>query len=185
VNREVIHDKNLITITVVDFYNREKNKSEPSSEPKENHKRTTKEEEKEYKEYDTYSQKKGTFVPSEFATALLSEFYSSLFSADPDFPKESVKKTKTQYQAADRIGKKAKGDMNFIRKVIAYAHEPGGFWLSHVHSVAYLDKKFITLVQQLRNKGQKPMGGQKPQPKYNHDTTPSNPRKSISFAEEV
>ena len=185
VNQEVNHKKNVLTITVPEFYERLKKRTEPIIEPRPNHDRTTKEEYKQLKEDNISSKKEGNFVPSEFATSLLSEFYSSLFSSIPDFPKESAKKTKTQYQAADRIAKKANGDMNLIRKVIAYAHEVGGFWLSHVHSVTYLDSKFTKLVQQLRNQGKRPMNGQKPQPRYNFDDSPSHPSKTISFAEEV
>lgn len=185
VNQEPNHKKNVITITVPEFYERLKKRTEPTSEPRSNHDRITKEEDKEHKEDNISSRKEGTFVPSEFATSLLTEFYSSLFSSIPDFPKDSARKTKTQFQAAERICKKANGDMDLIRKVISYAHEPGGFWLSHVHSVCYLDKKFTKLLQQLRDQGKKPMNGKKPQPKYNHDTSPSNPKKSISFAEDV
>ncbi len=162
VNQQVIHGKNLLTITIPEYYDRSKKRSEPASEPKVNQNRTTKEEDKEDKEDNISSKKEGTFVPSEFATALLTEFYSSLFSSIPDFPKDSARKTKTQYQAADRIGKKANGDMDLIRKVIAYSHQPGGFWLAHVHSVTYLDSKFTKLVQQLRDQGKKPMNGQAP-----------------------
>lgn len=185
VNQEVNHKKNVLTITIPEFYDRLKNRTEPIIEPRPNHDRTTKEEYKEYKEDIISSKKEETFVPSAFATSLLSEFYSSLFSSIPDFPKHSARKTKTQYQAADRILKKANGDMNLIKKVISYAHQPGGFWLSHVHSVSYLDNKFTKLVQQLRDQGKKPMNGHKPQPKYNYDTSPSHPSKSISFAEQI
>jgi len=184
-NQQVIHGKTLLTITIPEIYKKEKPQGEPTSDPKVSQNRATKEEGKELKEDNISSKKEGTFVPSEFATSLLTEFYSSLFSSIPDFPKDSARKTKTQYQAADRICKKANGDMDLIRKVISYAHEPGGFWLAHVHSVCYLDKKFTKLVQQLRDQGKRPMNGKKPQPKYNHDTSPSNPKKSISFAEVV
>lgn len=49
-NHEVIHDKTLLTITLPEFYERNKNVSEPASEPKVNQNRTTKEEHKEHKE---------------------------------------------------------------------------------------------------------------------------------------
>lgn len=184
VDHKVIHDKTLLTVTVPEFYIKIKKEREPPSEPEVNQKRTTKETDKTNTKDIISSKKEGTFVPSEFATSLLSEFYSSLFLAVENFPKENAKKTKSQYQAADRIFKKANGDMDLIRKVIAYAHTPGGFWISFVHSVTYLDKKFIVLVQQMRGQGLKPMNGQKPQPKYNRDTSPSLPSKRISFAEE-
>jgi len=183
--QQVIHGKTLLTVLIPEFYNRNKNQSEPESETKVSQNRATKEEYKEGKEEDINKGKEGTFVPSEFATSLLTDFYNSLFSSIPDFPKENARKTKIQYQAADRIGKKANGDMELIRKVIAYAHEPGGFWIGYVHSVKYLDTKFIKLVQQLRNQGKKPMNGQKPQRKFDFDPTPANPKRSISFAEEV
>lgn len=189
VNQEVNRGKNIITISVPEFYERLKKRSESKSEPQVNRPRITKEEDKEYKEDNIYSQKQSKkqapYVASSFATSLLSEFYSSLFSAIPNFPKDSARKTKSQFQAADRINKKANGDMDLIRKVISYAHEPGGFWISLVHSPVYLDKKFNTLVQQLRSQGKTPMNGQKPQQKYQHDPRPRDPSKSISFAEEV
>lgn len=163
VGQEVRHGKTIITITIPEFYERYKKKSGTDVGTKAGHERDTKEESKEDKE-DNISTKQVIFEPSSFATSLLSEFYSSLFSAIPDYPKESAKKTKSQYQAADRIGKKANNDMDLIRKVIEYAHKSGGFWLSLVHSVSYLDKKFITLVQQLRDQGNRPMNGQRPRP---------------------
>lgn len=43
VNQEVIHEKNLLTVTVPEFYTKDKNTSEPESEPKVNHNRTSKE----------------------------------------------------------------------------------------------------------------------------------------------
>lgn len=184
VNRQVNHDKTLITITVPDFYNREKKRSEPSSEPEVNQKRTTKEEDKELKDNISSpktSKKKAPFVASPFATSLLTEFYSSLLLAIPDFPEAAIKKTKTEYQAAEAIGKQCNHDMDLIRKVIAWAHT--GFWLDHVHTVTYLRNKFTKLVQQLRTQGSKPMSGKKPQPKYNHDTSASLPSKNLSFAE--
>lgn len=182
VNQQVNRGKNIITITVPEFYDRCKKESEPASEPSANRPRITKEELKEIEEDNIYP-KKAPFVASPFATSLLSEFYSSLFSAIPDFPKESAKKTKTQFQAAESIGKKCSYDMDLIRKVIAHAHTPGGFWLPFVHCVVKLNKKFTTLVTQMRNQGLKPMNGRKPQPKYNFDTSPSLPSKNISFAE--
>lgn len=160
-SQQVIHGKTLLTVTIPDVYRKEKTQSEPTSEPKVSQNRATKEEREEDKE-DNISSQKDPFVPSSFATSLLSEFYSSLFSSIPDFPKESAKKTKTQYQAAEAIGTKAKHDMDLIRKVIAYAHLKDGFWLAHVHSVSYLNKKFNTLVEQLRSQGKKPMNGKAP-----------------------
>jgi hypothetical protein len=183
--QQVIHGKTLITVTIPEFYKIEKPQSEPASEPKVSQNRATKEEDKELKEDNISSKKEGTFVPSEFATSLLTEFYSSLFLSIPDFPKDSARKTKAQYQAAESIGKKAKYDMDLIRKVIAFALMDGGFWQPIIHSVKKLNEKFPTLVGQMRNQGLKPMNGKKPQPKYNHDTSPSHPSKSISFAEEV
>lgn len=53
VNHKVNHGKNVITITVPEFYERKKIESEPQSEPKVNQKRTTKEEVKEVKELKT------------------------------------------------------------------------------------------------------------------------------------
>lgn len=166
-SQQVIHGKTLLTVTIPEFYKSEKIQSEPTSEPKVSQNRATKEEDKELKEDNISSKKEGTFVPSAFATSLLTEFYSSLFLAIPDFPKDSARKTKSQYEAADRIGKKANGDLDLIRKVIAYAHIPGGFWLSHVHSVTYLDRKFVSLVQQMRDQGKRPMNGQKPESLHN------------------
>lgn len=186
VRHEVIHDKTLITVTVPEFYSKIKKASEPASEPEVNQKRTTKETDKTDKEDNISSKKEGTFVPSEFATSLLTEFYSSLFLAIPDFPKDSARKTKSQYQAADRIGKKANQDMELIRKVISYALEPGGFWISLVHSVTYLDKKFNTLVQQLRTQGKKPMNGKKPESLHNKsftkDTSPKKYNNTYDFS---
>lgn len=184
VRQEVIHDKTLLTITVPEFYERTKKRSEPGSEPKVNQNRTTKEEDKEDKE-DNISREKGSFEPSPFATSLLSDFYSSLFSAIPDFPKDSAKKTKTQYQAAESIGRKAKYDTELIKKVIAYAHQPGGFWLAHVHSVSYLNAKFATLVQQLRTQGQKPMNGKAPSlhnKSFTKDTSPKKYNNTYDFS---
>lgn len=184
-SQEVIHGKTIITVTIPDVYKKEKTQSEPTNDPKVSQNRATKEEDKEDKE-DNISSEKGSFEPSSFATSLLSDFYSSLFLAIPDFPKESAKKTKTQYQAADSIGKKCNHDMDLINKVIAYAHTPGGFWLAHVHSVSYLNKKFSTLVQQLRGQGKNPMNGQKPS-KHNNpsfkpkEQTPLAYNNKISF----
>lgn len=50
VNQQVIHGKNLLTITIPEFYERNKIRSEPASESKVNQNRTTKEEDKEDKE---------------------------------------------------------------------------------------------------------------------------------------
>ncbi len=185
VRHEVIHDKTMLTITAPAFYNKLKKVSEPESEPEVNQKRTTKETNKTLKEDNISSKKEGTFVPSEFATSLLTEFYSSLFLSIPDFPKDNARKTKSQYQAAESIGKKCQYDMDLIRKVIAFALMEGGFWQPIIHSVSKLNQKFITLVGQMRNQGLKPMNGKKPQPKYNHDNSPSHPSKSISFADLV
>ena len=186
VNHKVIHDKTLITVTVPEFYMKIKKESEPASEPEVNQKRTTKETDKTDKVDNISTKKEGTFVPSEFATSLLTEFYSSLFLSIPDYPKDSARKTKAQYEAADRIGKKANGDMELIRKVIAYAHVPGGFWISHVHSVTYLDKKFVSLVQQMRGQGMKPMNGQKPESlhnkSFNKDTSPKKYNNTYDFS---
>jgi hypothetical protein len=185
VRQEVRHGKILLTVTVPEFYKKEKSTTETPYETKPRQNRDTKETDKTDKEDNISSKKEGTFVPSEFATSLLSEFYSSLFLSIPDFPKDSARKTKAQYQAADSIGKKCNNDLNLIKKVIEYAHLQGGFWQPIVHSVVTLNKKFVTLLGQMRNQGLKPMNGKKPQPKYNHDTSPSLPSKSISFAEDV
>lgn len=148
VRQEVIHDKTLLTITVPAFYRKEKKLSETISETEVRQNRDTKEEYKEDKE-DNISSSKGTFVPSEFATSLLSDFYSSLFISIPDFPRDKAKKTKTQYQAADRLLKKYK--LEVIKEVIEYAHIPRGFWIKFVHSMTYLEKKFVTLQEQIRS----------------------------------
>ena len=185
VRQEVIHGKTLITITVSDFYDRKKKVSEAASETEVRQNRDTKEELKELNNNISSpktSKKKAPYVASPFATALLTEFYSSLLLAIPTFPPEAMKKTKSQYQAAEAIGKMCNHDMELIRKVIAWSHT--GFWLDHVHDVAYMKSKFTKLVQQLRSNGMKPMSGKKPQPKYNHDTSPSLASKNLTFAEE-
>lgn len=180
VRQEVRHGKTILTVTIPEFYAKEKNECETGIETKPRQNRDTKEEYKEDKEDNISSKKEGTFVPSELATSLLAEFYSSLFLAIPNFPKDNARKTKSQYQAADRIFKKANGDMELIRKVISYAHQQGGFWISHVHSVSYLDKKFVTLVQQLRDQGKKPMNGQKPS-KHNNPNFAPKDLKPLAF----
>jgi hypothetical protein len=50
VNQQVIHEKNLLTVTVPEFYTKEKTTSEPQSESRPNHNRTTKEEQEEQEE---------------------------------------------------------------------------------------------------------------------------------------
>lgn len=54
-NHKVIHDKTLLTLTLPEFYERNKNVSEPASEPKVNQNRTSKEELKELKEHNNIS----------------------------------------------------------------------------------------------------------------------------------
>lgn len=188
VRQEVRHGKILLTITVPEFYRKEKPITETGTETKPRHDRDTKEEDKEDKE-DNISKEKGSFVPSSFATSLLSEFYSSLFLAIPDFPKESAKKTKSQYLAADSIGNKCNNDMDLIRKVLAYAHTKDGFWLSIIHSVVTFNKKFNMLVQQMRTQGKRPMNGQKPEShhnkSFNKDTRPVQYNNKMSFKDHV
>lgn len=152
VRQDVNQGRSIITITIPGFYGSNYLKTEPTFDIGPNLNRTIKEEGKEIKEdKKKTTQEKVSFEPSSFATSLLSEFSDSLFSSIPDYPKESFKKTKTQYQAAERIGNKANHDMEIIRKVIAYAHRPGEFWIAHVHSLTYLDSKFIKLLEQLKN----------------------------------
>ena len=177
VNQQVIHDKTLLTITVPEFYERKKKTSEPGSETEVNQNRTTKEEDKEDKE-DNISKRKGSFEPSPLATSLLTEFYSSLFLSIPSFPKEKAKKTKNQYEAAERLLKTY--SLEIIKEVIAYAHQPSGFWIKHVHSVAYLEKKFITMHEQLKHPMNKNKVADKPS-RHNNPSFAPKEQKPLAF----
>ncbi len=167
----------LLTVTVPEFYKKEKQQTETQSETKVRQKRDIKETDKTEEDNNTYAEtpkKEGTFVPSDLATSLLVDFYSSLFSSLPEFPKEKAKKTKTQYQAADRLLKRY--PIEVIKSVVAYAHTPGGFWIKYAHSVVYLEKKFITLHEQLKNPMNKKQADNKPSKHNNPNFKPKDER---------
>ncbi len=177
VRQEVIHDKTLLTITVPDFYKREKTQSEPASEPEVNQNRTTKEEYKEYKE-DNISSRKGSYEPSPLATSLLTDFYSSLLLTIPTFPESKTRKTKSQYQAIERLLNTYTPEE--IKSVIAYAHTPGGFWYKLVHSATYLEKKFITMHEQLKHPMNKKAAETKPS-RHNNPAFAPKEQKPLAF----
>ena len=122
VNQKVNQQKSLLTVTVPGLYRTKKKTSEPESEP-------TCEplnKNKEIRIKEIYGET-APFQASSLATSLLTDFYSSLFSVLPDFPKAKAIKTKTQYQAAERLLKIY--PIEIIKAVIAYAHTAGGYWL--------------------------------------------------------
>lgn len=197
VRQEVRQGKTLLTITVQEFYDRLKKRSETTTETKARQDRDIKEEDKELKEYNNNisasldpeipkkpKKEETPYVASSLATQLLDEFFSSLLSSIPDFPKEKLRKTKSQLQAADRLLKTHTIDA--LRAIIQYAHRPGDFWIKYVHSLTYLEKKIVTLKEQIKNPVNRSIPApERPQPKYQQDTRPRNPRKSFDFSGEI
>lgn len=180
VNQQVIHGKTLLTITIPEFYINKKNDSEPTSESKVNQNRTTNKEYKELKEdniifnaddtsdsaiassekkkISSYSRKRKKVEP-----ALLIERDAGIFTSDLAHQKliEHWKSEETvkQIYSAMAVWKAQKG-------------------------ITSGDDYKTALSWHITPK--KPQSSyQKPQPNYNHDTSPRNPKKNISFAEEV
>lgn len=180
VRQEVRHGKILITITIPDFYDRYKKKTETETETKPRQNRDTKEEYKELKEdniifnaddtsdsaiassekkkISSYSRKRKKVEPAPFI-----ERDAGIFTSDLAHQKliEHWKSEETvkQIYSAMAVWKAQKG-------------------------ITSGDDYKTALSWHITPK--KPQSSyQKPQPNYNHDNSPRNPKKNISFAEEV
>lgn len=82
------------------------------------------------------------------ASSMIDDFYKSLLEFYPSYNIEKCKKTKAQILSMQRL-LKIHGEIK-IREVWAYAHK-SPFWITHVHTPSYLEKKFETLHLQLIN----------------------------------
>lgn len=79
------------------------------------------------------------------ASAMLTEFFDSLFLAIPDFDKTKAKKTQSQLNAMDALIQKHGQEV--VREIFLFAHK-SDFWRAHVHTAIYLSRKFETLKAQ-------------------------------------
>jgi len=174
-NHKVIHDKTLLTITLPEFYERNKKVSEPPSEPKVNQNRTSKEEDKELKEHNNISSVAD--APSE-----KKKITSSSKKRKKAEPVPLVERDKGVFisDIAHQKLIEEKGSEEIVKQI----YSAMAVWKAQ-NGISGGDD-YRTAIKWTITPKSIPRTYNKPQqPKYNHDTSPSLPSKSISFAEEV
>ena len=176
--QKAVHPVTLITITYRDVCNKIKTLFAPASAPLLSGVMYKKNEKKIEEEKEKYTKEKVEALPLlEDSANLLESFFQSLFSFYPEFPKTKARKTKTQKESEERLLKRFSGRKEPIIEVIRFAHRDP-FWISHVHSMSYLEKKFDTLLSQMKKNGSKRVLDHKFEyPKY------IKPGRGISFAD--
>ena len=181
-NQELIHDKNLLTIKVPEFYERLKKQSEPESEPEVNQKRTSKEEYKvDIGNISHITMSNSPAHPTKVKDKIFFNWEKKQLEGIEDsdlkdwslaFPHVNVPEylkfiemdignKPTKYSRRKRIS----------QTVLIY------FKNQNENQAAYKSRA--------QNRPNYPRYSPKPQPKYNFDDSPSHPSKTISFAEEV
>lgn len=190
VNHEVIHEKTLITVTIPEFYVKGKSQCETVSEPQANHKRTTKEEDK---EDDVYKSNLYSTMSNKFSAESTDSVDSSYSQARPTrverifFNWESGKLE--GIEQADIDGwQQAFSHINvveylkFIEQDISHKKTKYGRRKRIVQTVlVYLKNKNESQIAYNQRSKSNPYYQKQPQPKLNKDAAPRNPRRSATF----
>lgn len=181
VNQQVNRSKNIITITVPDFYDRYKKKGESQSESQVNRPRITKEEDKELKEdnisLDAVASSDVAIAPSE----------PKKVSSSPKKRKKVEKAPLVERDVGvftSDIAHQKLIDQRGSEELVKQVYSEMSIWKAQ-SGIGKRDDYRTASNWDLKPKYQGKQPYQKPQPKYNHDTSPRNPKNSISFAEEV
>lgn len=181
VRQEVRHGKILITITVPDFYDRLKKKTETESETKPRQNRDTKEEDKEDKEdnisLDAVASSDSAIAPSE----------PKKVSSSPKKRKKVEKAPLIERDVGVFTSDIAHQKLVTLRgseEIVKQIYAEMSIWKAQA-GIGQRDDYRTACNWDLKPKYQSKQPYQRPQPKYNHDTSPKNPKNTISFAEEV
>lgn len=177
-NHKVIHDKTLLTLTIPEFYERNKKVSEPASEPKVNQNRTSKEEDKELKTDNNISSV--AVAPSELKKIPSSSSSSKKRKKAEPVPLIERDKGVFISDIAHQKLIEEKGSEEIVKGI----YSAMAVWKAQ-NGIAGGDDYRTAIKWSITPKNIPRTYTKPPQPKYNHDTSPSLPSKSISFAEEV
>lgn len=177
VRQEVRHDKTILTITVPSFYDRKKKVSETPSETGERQNRDSKEEDKELKEDNIISSV--AVAPSEKKKISSSSPSKKRKKADPVPLVERDKGVFISDIAHQKLIEE-KGSEDLVKQV----YSAMAVWKAQ-NGISGGDDYRTALKWSITPKGLPRTYAKPAQPKYNHDTSPSLPSKSISFAEEI
>ncbi len=176
VRQEVRHGKMLLSITVPEFYDRMKKRSETTSETKARQDRDSKEEDKELKEDNIFNPSVAV-APSEGK-----KFSSSSKKRKKTEPVPLVERDKGVFisDIAHQKLVEEKGSEEIVKQI----YSAMAVWKAQ-NGISGGDDYRTALKWSISPKAQPRTFNKPTQPKYNHDTSPSLPSKSISFAEEV
>lgn len=178
--QEVRHGKILITITVPDFYDRYKKKTETEPETKPRQNRDTKEEDKELKEdniiFNAADASDSAIAPSEKKKVSSSSRKRKKVEPAPLIERDVG--IFTSDLAHQKLIEHWKSE-----ETVKQIYSAMAVWKAQRGIVSGDDYKTALGWHYTPKKPQSSY--QKPQPKYNHDTSPRNPKNTISFAEEV
>lgn len=183
--QQVIHGKSVLTITVPDFYKRKKTTSETTSGTTSGtevgQKWDTKEEDKELKEY------KPLYIAADASDSAIAPSEKKKVSSSSSKKRKKVEPAPlierdvgifTSDLAHQKLIEQ-KGSEEIVKQI----YSAMAVWKAQ-NGISSGDDYKTALNWKLTPK--KPQSSyQKPQPKYNHDTSPRNPKNTISFAEEV
>lgn len=175
VNQEPNHGKNVITITVPEYYERLKNRTEPDIESKPNQNRTSKEKDKEDKEDNTISSV--AIAPSEKKKS-----FSSSKKRKKVEPVPLIERDKGVFisDIAHQKLIQEKGSEEIVKQI----YSAMAVWKAENGILGGDD--YRTAIKWSLTPKNIPRTYNKPsQPKLNQDNSPSLPSKTISFAEEV
>lgn len=175
--QEVRHGKIILSIGVEEFYERLKKRSETDSETKVRQKRDTKEEDKELKEEEnTYE------IAVATAPAVSQKKSSSSSKRKKKEPEPKIERDKGVFTSETAHNKliQSKGGLEIVQQI----YSEMSVWKSE-NGVADGNDFALANKWTLKFKNPSKQPYQRNKPKLNHDTTPLNPKNSVSFADQA